>query len=128
MKSLLKKLNLGAIAALIGIVGLTVSWKNHESKQTPQSGWYAISVSTGGNINSPNDQIIGSRISSPNTPPTGACAELNTEDPCQVLLDLSSFTGSTVSGLSVAQATDATYKGKVDAANSNNDGYARQEN
>jgi len=126
MITLLKKLNLGAIIALVGIVGLTVSWKNHEStKLAPQSGWYTVSAPSG-DINDPDDQIIGSFIST--TPPNGDCAEANPADPCQVLLDLSQFTATSVSGLSVTDATDTTHKGKVDVANSNNDGYAREAN
>jgi len=70
MKSLLKKLNLGAIAALVGIVGLTVSWKNHEStKATPT--WYKVSLisPTGGNI--PTNQKIEGLY--PGGTPSGDC-------------------------------------------------------
>jgi len=43
MKTILKKLNLGAIAVLLGVVGLTVSWKNHESKKATAT-WYEVII------------------------------------------------------------------------------------
>ncbi|WP_313240008.1 hypothetical protein [Sphingobacterium multivorum] len=57
MKTILKKLNLGAITVLMGVVGLTVSWKNHESKKATPT-WYQVSLINPANGNTPSNQKI----------------------------------------------------------------------
>ncbi|ULT23557.1 hypothetical protein KUH03_30960 [Sphingobacterium sp. E70] len=72
MRTLLKKLNLGAIIALVGVVGLTASWKNHESKKlAPQ--WYSVTITDTSDPNNAANQQIGSTIPEPTT---GECATL----------------------------------------------------
>lgn len=120
-----KNLNLGGLAALVLAGFFAISWSEAKIKLAPTSGWYFITAPTG-DINNPSDQIIGLRQGE--NPPSGSCSEDHVMDPCQVLLDLSQFTGTSITGLSVADATNPlTYKGKIDVNNSNNDGYARQE-
>lgn len=83
MNSLLKKLNLGAIAALVGIVGLTVSWKNHEStKLAPQ--YYAVTITDSAN---PNNEA-NMRIDGPITGTPGSPCTLPSGFVCAVELDL----------------------------------------
>ncbi|RKE52303.1 hypothetical protein [Sphingobacterium detergens] len=101
MNSLLKKLNLGAIAALVGIVGLTVSWKNHESKLAPV--W--LEVNDTGTPGTPsNQQIVGNY---PGGTPGGECDQ-TTDRMCAVQIDFKSYTGPRPTNLAQANALEAS--------------------
>ncbi len=83
MTTFLKKLNLGAIVALVGIVGLTVSWKNHESKKlAPQ--YYAVSIT---DTSDPNNEA-NMQIDGPISEPTSGPCTLSSGYVCAVQLDL----------------------------------------
>ncbi|AIM39244.1 hypothetical protein KO02_23060 [Sphingobacterium sp. ML3W] len=73
MKKILKNLNIGALIALISVVTMTVSWKNHEGKKATPT-WYQVSLisPTGGNI-ATNQKIDGLY---PGGAPSGSCNNL----------------------------------------------------
>lgn len=82
MKALLKKLNIGALVALISVVTLTVSWKNYESKIAAPT-WYQITADPSDPTNKEKQEIDGVY---PGGTPSGSC---NTSPglTCAVLLD-----------------------------------------
>lgn len=84
MKSFFKNLNLGAVIALVSVVTLTVSWKNHESKLAAQ--WYEV------NETSPTDSNREIVDVYPGGNPGTECA-LPSGKMCAVKIDLKSYTG-----------------------------------
>ncbi|QIH31491.1 MULTISPECIES: hypothetical protein [Sphingobacterium] len=82
MKSFLKNLNLGAIVALLAIVGLTASWKNHENGKLAKK-WYRVVDNGSGNSN----KIIVEEY--PGGTPSTPCASSDVTQPlCAIQLEL----------------------------------------
>ncbi|NGM60466.1 hypothetical protein G5B30_00920 [Sphingobacterium sp. SGG-5] len=72
----------------------------------PESGWYEISTPSG-DPNQPEDQQIDG-FTDTNPPLEDECNTANQAEPCQVNLDLSSFSSSTpLEDMTVEQAVDS---------------------
>ncbi len=94
-----------AIVAAVTIIGFS-AFNLVQKLDPPQDGWYEISTPSG-DPEQPENQAIAGFVDT-NPPLEDECNTANQAEPCQVHLDLSTFSSSIpLSGMTVKQAADS---------------------